>query len=193
MLLVALAMLAGCGGGDTASDSISATVSGPAAAEPISPDSTGSTEPVALTDPSAETGSVVAMEVAPCDLVTEDDVAAATGLTVGAGDDQAFFPPNFCVFDVGVSADVFVSIDDGEDSITGPASLFAFYVDDESGELIPDLGLAAVYSFSYRALAVNAGAGKFFVVGLSGGYPEELAETREILITLAVAALARTT
>jgi hypothetical protein len=42
-----------------------------------------------------------------------------------------------------------------------------------------------LYSPSFRGLTVDAGSGQFFAVGLSGGYPDELAEPRELFTTLA--------
>ncbi len=131
------------------------------------------------------------MDVAPCDLVTAADVEAATGLTVVATDDDPILPSNGCVFDVGVSAEVFVSVDDGQGRSTGPAALFEAYLDTDGAEMIPDLGTAAVYSSAYRTLVVDAGDGQFFAVGLSGGYPPELEADREILLALGLDALAR--
>ncbi len=72
--------------------------------------------------------------------------------------------------------------------------LFTNYMDladDGTAELVADLGVAAVYSPSFRGLAVDAGDGRFVAVGLNGGYPEELAEPRDALVALASAAIAR--
>jgi len=173
-LFAVLTLLAGCGGGETATDTTSA------------PEVT-TVEPVAST--AGDSVPVAAMDVAPCELVTSDDVAAATGLAV-VGEDDAALGPDSCVFDVGVSADVFVAVDDGGGSSTGPAALFAAYVAG-SAESISGLGEAAVYSSTYRTLVVDAGGGRYFAVGLSGGYPDELSADREILIALAAAAVGR--
>jgi hypothetical protein len=193
VLLVAMTALtgalAGCGGDERAADSVPATESGSATTENLPADTTRVTDPTPPADATSDEGGVVALGVAPCDLLTPSDVAAATGLAVGAVDDAAVAPPNFCMFDVGVSADVFVSVDDGQGRSTGPASLFALYADSADAELITNLGTQAVYSSMYRTLTVDVGAGRFFAVGLSGGYPEELVETREILVALATMAL----
>jgi hypothetical protein len=173
-----IVLAGGCGGDDATSDPPSAAV---ADTDP---------EPAAPSD----SDSVVAIELAPCDLVTSEDVAAVTGLTAVTTGADPVLGPNGCVFDVGLSADVFVSIDDGQGRMTSPAAMFGFYMDDVSdgaAQLIPELGSPAVYSSGFRALAVDAADGRFFAVGLSGGYPDEFAEPREILVTLAAAALER--
>jgi hypothetical protein len=169
VVLGLVVVLASCGGDDSASDSTPLTV------------------------PATDMSGAVTVDVAPCDLVTADDVEAATGLTVVAVDDTTLDPTG-CVFDLGLSADVFVEIESGQDRFGGPAFLFANYMDsveDGSAELIPGVGVAAVYSPSFRGLAVDAGQGRFIAVGLNGGYPEQLAEPRQILVDLALAAATR--
>ena len=189
-----LVLSAGCGGDDTTADPPPAPVT-----DGVS-DSTGTTAELPVdttadeaTTPEPEASSVLAVDVAPCDLVTSDEITAAIGLAVVAVDDDPVLPPNGCVIDVGVSATVFVSVDDGQGRAAGPAALFDGYTADvgESAELIADLGSAAVYSAQFRTLAVDAGAGRYFAVGLSGGYPDELAEPRNALVALATAAMAR--
>lgn len=189
-----LVLAGGCGGDDATSDPPS-TSDPPETSDPPA-ETVVDTEPApaASNDSDNDSDTVVAIELAACELVTSDDVAAATGMTiVTAGADPAL-GPNGCVFDVGLSADVFVSIDDGQGRMTSPASMFGFYMEDISdgaAELVPELEQPAVYSPGFRGLAVDAGDGRFFAVGLSGAYPDELAEPREILMALAAAALER--
>lgn len=195
-VVCALLMLsAGCGGDDTTADSPPVRVADGASDLATGTASDSSLEATAgeTTTPEVEASSVVVVDVAPCDLVTADEIAAAIGLAVVAVDDDPVLPPNGCVFDLGVSATVFVSVDDGQGRMTGPASLFDGYMADvgESAELISELGAAAVYSSQFRTLAVDAGAGRYFAVGLSGGYPGELAEPHDALVALATAAMAR--
>ena len=134
----------------------------------------------------------VSVAVSPCDLVTADEVTAAAGLTVAESGTES---PISCVFDFGEEAAVaiFVNVDDGEGRFGAPASLFENYmamVAEGSAELVPDLGAAAVYVQGFRGLAVDAGDGRFIAFGVNGGYGE-LAEPRDVLIELAVAALGR--
>lgn len=191
ILLGLLAALAACGGDDTTSDTAPATVADTAPTEDS--DATASDIEAAVTTDSGTddaTGdvTVVAVDADPCELVTAADVTAATGLTVVAVDDDPVLPPNGCVFDVGLSAVIFVSVEDGQGRMAGPAALHEGYLAEvEAGkaEEIADLGVSAVYSPSFRGLVVDAGSGQFFAVGLSGGYPDELAEPRELFTTLA--------
>jgi hypothetical protein len=183
VVLGLLIVLAGCGGDDAAQDTAELTV--PEDAPTADPDAATSD----TTDPPAEvtTTDEVAVAADPCSLVTADDVELATGLVVVAVDDAALDPTG-CVFELGLSADVFVE--------TGGLAGFMFtnyqdLVDGGTAELIPDIGVAAVYAPGFRGLAVDVGQGEFFAVGLNGGYPEELAETREVLVALASAAAAR--
>ena len=135
---------------------------------------------------------VVSIAVSPCDLVSTDEVAAATGLDVAESRAE---PPISCLFDFGPEAGVaiFVSIDDGEGRFGAPAAVVEDYsamVAEGTAELVPGLGAAAVYSQGYRGLAVDAGDGRFLAFGVNGGYGE-LAEPRDALIALAAAALGR--
>ena len=139
----------------------------------------------------AQTG-VVAIETPPCDLVSPDEVAGATGLAVGDATDQ---PPLSCIFPVGDKSgvDVYVNADDGEGRGIGPAAVFAAYeemVADGSSEAVGGIGKAAFYSQGFRTLAVDAGGGRFIAVGVNGGY-SELEAPRDALIAIAVAALGR--
>jgi hypothetical protein len=129
---------------------------------------------------------IVPVAAAPCDLLTADEVAAATGLAVAEVRDE---PPIDCVFDLGADAgvDVFVGIEDGQGRFSGAANIFKEYmliVADGDAETVADVGERAVYAPGYRALAVDAGGGRFITVGVSGGYGQ-LAEPRAVLISLA--------
>jgi len=182
-----LVLLAGCGGDDSTPNA------SPAASSTVGAGSTTGSTVVDSTTIAPDVGSVASIEMAPCELVTSPEVAAATGLTVVAVDNDPVLPPNGCVFDVGVTAEVFVSIDDGQGRVTGAASMFEGYTAEigSSAEPIPELGASAVYSSAFRTLAVEAGEGRFFAVGLSGGYPEELSEPLDALVALATAAIGR--
>lgn len=135
--------------------------------------------------------SVTAIDADPCDLISADDVAAAAGHTVVDSDEQ---PPISCVFDLGAAGvDIFVAIEDGNGRLSGPAALFADYstrVGDGSVEAVPNLGQAAVFDAGFRTIVVDAGAGRFFAIGVNGGF-ETLQEPRDTLIELAAAALGR--
>lgn len=178
--------LVGCGGDDATSDTTSSTLPDAAPAEDADAATPDTTDPAADVATSDEV-AVPAAAADPCELVIADDVEAATGLVVVAVDDTALDPTG-CVFEFGLTADVFVE--------TGGLAGFMFtnyedLVDGGTAELIPDIGVAAVYSPGFRGLAVDIGQGRFFAVGLNGGYPEELADTREVLVALASAAAAR--
>jgi len=148
-----------------------------------------STTNPATTVPTAE---VVAVEVPPCDLLTADEVASATGLEVeGVIEDGAIT----CVFDLGTEAgvDVFVGVDDGQGRLGGPAALFEAYttmIVDGEAEAIAGLGERAVYTPVFRGLAIDAGGGRYISLGVNGGY-QQLQEPRDVLTTPATAALAR--
>lgn len=134
----------------------------------------------------------VSVGVSPCDLVSADEVAAAAGLTVV---ESGIASPISCVFDFSeeTAVAIFVNVDDGEGRFGAPASVFENYmamVAEGSAELVPDLGAAAVYVQGFRGLAVDAGDGRFIGFGVNGGYGD-LAEPRDVLIELAVAALGR--
>ncbi len=171
-ILCGVLLLAACGG-----ESVPDTTIGPGAP---------------TTTSSLAESDVVPVDASPCSLVTVEEVEAATGLTVVESRNE---PPVSCVFDFGedVGVAIFVSIDDGEGRSAAPAALFEGYmakVADGSAETVPDLGIAAVYSQTYRGLAVDAGSGMFIGLGVNGGYGE-LGEPRDILIELATAAMGR--
>lgn len=132
------------------------------------------------------TGEVVALDAAPCDLLTADDVSAATGLTAATGREDG---PITCVYDVGTDSgvSVFVATEDGQGRFSGGASLYSSYVEQE-GEMITGLGESAAYMQAFRSIAVDAGGGRYFAVGVNGGY-SELAEPKEVLVDLASVAL----
>ena len=154
--------------------------------------STASEDATTTTAAAMEEGGVVAIETPPCDLVTSDEVAAATGLAAGEAKDQ---PPLSCVFAIGddVGVDVYVNADDGQGRGSGPAAVFDAYEDlaaDGSAESVAGIGEAAFYSQGFRTLVVDAGGGKFIAVGVNGGY-QALDAPRDALIAIATAALGR--
>ena len=172
--LCCVALLAACGGdGTTAGD--------------MPPGS----NPAADTASTTTTAGVVPIEVLPCDLLTPEEVAAATGLDVEAMVEE---PPITCVFDLGAEAgvDVFVSIDDGRGRAAGPAAVFEAYAtaDNAEAEIVGGLGDGAFYEPGYRGLAVDAGGGRFIGLGVNGGF-QELADPRDALVELAALALGR--
>lgn len=166
--LVLALSLAACGGDDTTATTVA------------------STEAPTTTTEAAASGSVVPIEAAPCDLLTADDVSGATDLDAAEGRAEGAVT---CVYDVGTDSgvSVFVAIEDGQGRFSGAASLYAAYVD-EGGEMITGVGESAVYMSGFRAIAVDAGAGKYIAVGVNGGY-SELAEPRDVLVELATAAV----
>lgn len=174
VLCGAILLLAACGGEDSQETSAVADAA-----------------PTTSTTAAAEQETVL-VSVSPCDLVSAEEVSAAAGLTVAESGAES---PISCVFDFGEEAAVaiFVNVDGGEGRFGAPASLFEEYmamVPEGSAELVPDLGVAAVYAQGFRGLAVDAGDGRFIGFGVNGGYGE-LAEPRDVLIELAVAALGR--
>ena len=135
---------------------------------------------------------MAAIETAPCDLVTSDEVATATGLAVGEATEQ---PPLSCVFPTGNDSgvDVYVNADDGQGRGSGPAAVFAAYGDlaaNGSAESVAGIGEGAFYSQGFRTLVVDAGGGRFIAVGVNGGY-QALDAPRDALIAIATAALGR--
>jgi hypothetical protein len=180
-VLWCVAALAGCGGDDTG---ISTSTTSP-------PQTT--TEATSSLPGTTEAGpTVVPIEVAPCDLVTADEVAAAVGLPVEAGSDE---PPISCRFDLvdGDGVHVAVIIEDGQGRLGGAAAIFDGYRDLVAGgeaEEVPGLGDAALYAPGFRGLAVDAGAGRFVVFAVGGGY-QALQEPEDALIRIAEAALSR--
>ncbi len=171
MLCGAVLLLVACGG-EAAPDATVGTVA------PTTTSTTTTADP-----------GIVPVEVSPCDLVNVDEVTQAAGLEVTESRDE---PPISCVFDFGAEAGVaiFVNVDDGEGRFGAPAALFDGYMAEEGAEIIPDLGVAAVYVQGFRGLAVDAGGGRYIALGVNGGYGE-LAEPRDVLVELATAALGR--
>ena len=124
--------------------------------------------------------------------MTAEEVSTATGLDVVEVLDD---PPLSCIFDLGPDAgvDVFVSVDDGQGRMAGPAAVLEAYaplLDGGEAEVIAGLGENAIYAPGFRGLAVDAGDGVFIAVGINGGF-RELQEPREPLIELMSAALGR--
>lgn len=183
---LSVVLVVGCGGADTASDTTRITASDTAPAG----DSAAATSDMEAADITiVEAADEVAAEpdaTDSCELVTTDDVEAATGLTVVSVEGDRAFPPEGCVFGFGLSADLWVE--------TGDRAQFLFtnymdLVDDGSAELIADLGVAAVYAGGFRGLAIDAGEGRFVSLILDGGYPDQLAEPRDLMVALARAAV----
>ncbi len=162
---------------------------GPATSSPLTTSAAATT---VTTTPEPTTVAVVAVEVAPCDLLTADEVGAAAGLAVAEVVEE---PPITCVFDLGTDAgvDVFVAVEDAQGRLGGPAALFDGYADlVETGEAeaISGLGEAALYAPGFRGLAVDAGGGRFIALGVNGGH-QQLQDPRDVLVSLAGLALGR--
>lgn len=180
--LLLAAPLVACGTADTAdtvddASSTSAPTTAPTPTGGIPSTSADSTERM-----------VVPLDVAPCSLLTADEVGMATGLPAAAGVEDG---PISCSFELtGTTVSVFVSVEDGEGRIAGGASLHEAY-SSGGGEVVDGLGESAVYSSAFRAIAVDAGGGRFYAVGLNGGYPPELDDPKDVLVGLATLALAR--
>lgn len=170
-------LLAACG------DDAAVTTSAVATATPTT---------VVTTIPEPTTAEVVALEIPPCDLLTADEVAAATGLTVIEVTEE---PPITCIFDFGSEAgvDLFVTVEDAQGRLGGPAAVFEGYaalVGDGEAEAIAGLGEAAYYASGFRGLAVDAGGGRFIGLGINGGY-QQLGDPGDALVALAALALGR--
>jgi len=177
-LCCTLVMLAACGDG--------AAMSADSSVDAVSPST------VSMSSAPATTNVGVAVEVSPCDLLTPDEVSLATGLNVEEVSEDS---PITCVFDLGVEAgvDVFVAVDDGQGRPSGPAAVFEGYtalIEDGEAEAVAGLGEGAVYAPGFRGLAVDAGGGRFIGLGINGGY-QQLQDPRDVLISLAAAALER--
>lgn len=182
-LTTTLSVFAACGGSEADTDTTDA-----AAQEADAPTAAAAPTASEQTSPS---GDVVPVEVAPCDLLTADEVQAATGLPVVEVRDE---PPIDCVFDLGDDAgvEVWVTIEDGQGRFRGPANLFTQYMlreADGEAEGIAEVGERAVCC-PFRTIAVDAGGGRFIAVLVNGGYGE-LAEPRDALVSLAQTAVDR--
>ena len=142
--------------------------------------------------PSSTAGeAVVPIEVPPCDLLTAADVEVATGLAVTA---VRAVPPLDCVFDLdaGPGLHVVVGIEDGMGRLAGAANLYREYgsmVDSGESAAVAGVGEGA-YCCPFRAIAVDAGGGRFVSVAVGGPYTE-LAEPSEALIEMARAVVGR--
>lgn len=174
-VLALLFMTAACGSGD---DDAFVTTAG--AGPEVTPAAT------------AESLEVVPVEAAPCDLLTAADVEAATGLSVVEVIDD---PPLSCTFDLGEAAgvDVFVTIEDGQGRLAGPAAVYTGYADlvaAGTAEAIEGVGDGAYYSPDFRGLVIDAGDGRFVGVGVNGSF-NELAEPRDVLVAMAQLVLGR--
>lgn len=171
-----LVMVAACGGRDDDLGIVTTAGDGPA----VTPAAT------------AEALEVVAVDAAPCDLLTAVDVEAATGLAVFDVVDDA---PLSCTFDLGENAgvDVFIVVEDGEGRLAGPAAVFTGYAElaaEGAAEAVEGLGAGAYYAPDFRGLVMNAGGGRFIGLGVNGGHAE-LAEPRDMLVDLAQVVLSR--
>ncbi|HEC07944.1 MAG TPA: DUF3558 domain-containing protein [Acidimicrobiales bacterium] len=136
--------------------------------------------------------SVIPIEGSPCDLLTPDEVAAATGLTVVSAAESS---PDTCVYDLGDDAgvDIFIDVDRGEGGMFVPSAIFSSYEEllaTGEAEKVPGLGGEALYTAGFRAIAVDDGRGHFIVIGVNGGY-QALTEPADSLIQMAGDALAR--
>jgi hypothetical protein len=125
-------------------------------------------------------------------LVTAEEVAAASGFAVEAGREE---PPLGCRFDLSDVSGVHVAVilDDGRGRMGGAAAIYAGYrelVAEGGAEEVPGLGVSALYSPSYRGLAVDAGGGRYLAFAVGGGY-QALEEPKAALVDIASAALAR--
>lgn len=179
-MVLLMVVLAGCGGGGTA-----VTDTAP---ESTAASSTAASETTTTT---VEAGGIVPLEVPPCDLLTAEEVEAATGLLVEEVRDE---PPISCVFDLASEAGEYIEviIEDGQGRFGGAANLLSEYlllVEDGEAEVVGDVGEQAVCC-PFRAIAVDAGGGRFFAVAVGGGYGA-LAEPLEVLVTLAGSVLGR--
>ena len=139
---------------------------------------------------SASSGAAVAIDLPPCDLVTTAEIETVSGFAVEQVTDT---PPIDCRFDLVADSDLYIvtAIDDAEGRLGGPAAIFLRHEDEGSEspfEPVEQVGERALYAG--RGLAVDAGGGRYFFIGVGGQYLE-LADPRDQLITLAQAALAR--
>lgn len=159
--------------------------------EPAKTPDAAPTAPAPEATPQSDQPGVIPVEVAACDLLTAEDVAAAAGLAVIEMRDE---PPITCVFDFGDSTGVqlWVTIEDGQGRFAGPANLLSEYLLLEAkgdATVIADVGEQAVCC-PFRTIAVDAGEGRFIALSVNGGYGE-LGEPRDVLVSLARLALER--
>lgn len=142
--------------------------------------------------PTAAAGKVSAIKAAPCSLITAAEVEAATGFKVLESKND---PPISCLFDLGKDSGIaiFISIEDGQGRLMGPAAVFAAYdaaVASGQAQAVSGLGTDARYSPGFRALVVDAGEGRFFSLGVNGG-TQSLKDPKDALVALARAVLKR--
>lgn len=152
-------------------------------------DASNTTRPPTVTSTTSPT--IIPVAVDPCDLVAAAEVKAATGLAVLEVRDE---PPINCVFELDADPGIrmVVTIEDGAGRFAGPANLFAEYtllIEEGEAEAIAGVGEGAVCC-PFRAIAVDAGAGRYIAVSVGGGY-HELAEPLDALRSVAEAVLAR--
>lgn len=177
VLLLIPSLLTACGDGATTStDPSGDTVLPSTTTVPTTPATTG----------------ITAVEVPPCDLLSATEVSAATGLDVVEVIEES---SSLCIFDLGIEAgvDLFLSMEGGEVSPGSPAAVFEEYtslIDDAEAEAVTGLGEGAVYAAGFRGLAIDAGGGRFMLLGVNGGY-QHLQDPRDVLISLAATALER--
>ena len=191
-VVVLVALLGACGGDDGAppTDAVTTAVPG---AEDGGVDDDAAVDDAGVDEATDDsTPVVVPVDVDPCTLLTPDEVEAVTGLAVVAVTEETAIG---CVFDLGPEAgvDVVVVVDDGEGRFIAPSFLFTEYlalVPAGEAEVISGVGERAVYSASFRGLAVDAGGGRYLAVAANGGYAE-LSEPRDEFIELARLAVAR--
>ena len=196
VVLLLLTPLAACGSGDE-SDSMDALTAEQEAVvdelqELVTDDEDAFEEGLeeAADRSSAAAGAAVAIDLSPCDLVTTAEIETVTGFAVEQVTDT---PPIDCRFDLVADSDLYIvaASDDAEGRLGGPAAIFLRHEDEGSEspfEPVAQVGERALYAG--RGLAVDAGGGRYFFVGVGGQYLE-LADPRDQLITLAQAALAR--
>ena len=162
---------------------------GAATTEAVAPPSTTASAPPTTVQATTTTG--IPTGVAPCELLTATEVAAATGYSVtGVRDD----PPLNCIFDLDTGGNVFifVGIEDGMGRFAGAANLYEEYtllIGDGQTQAFPEIGGGAVCC-PFRTMAIDAGDGRFVAVGVAGTF-EALDEPLDALTTLADAILAR--
>ncbi|MEZ5115197.1 MAG: hypothetical protein R2737_02910 [Candidatus Nanopelagicales bacterium] len=191
-------LVAGCGGSSEPTGSVPAspdrTASGDVAPDVTATQDVPASEAADLPgDASAEAvvlpAQPVAWDVDPCSLVTAAEVEAATGETVTGTAEQ---PPITCLYTLD-GVDVFVSVEDGEGRMGGPAAVYEGYLGWlPTGEAVEveGVGESALYAPSVRGLAVHVGDGRYLAVGVNGGF-SVLAEPQQALVEVANAAVGR--